>query len=156
MTGSIMEAIARSQAEYARCIDSDMLEKWPDFFADNCFYKVTTAAAHEEGLPAGIIYANSHGMLRDRVSALREASIYEKQTYRHLLGQPILIEEDAGLVRTETSFLIVRIMATGETDIFATGRYIDAYRTDNLPPKLAERIVVCDSSKVDTLLALPL
>ena len=36
-------------------------------------------------------------------------------------------------------------------------RYLDLWRSDAAgAPKLAERIVVCDSSRIDTLLALPL
>ena len=59
-------------------------------------------------------------------------------------------------VRSETPFLVVRIMRDGETQIFATGRYLDLYKIRNRDDKLAERIVVCDSSRIDTLLALPL
>ena len=44
----------------------------------------------------------------------------------------------------------------GETDIFVTGRYLDLYRIRDQGAKLAERIVVCDSSRINTLLALPL
>jgi anthranilate 1,2-dioxygenase small subunit len=47
-------------------------------------------------------------------------------------------------------------MRDGTTDIFATGRYVDRYEIDGEVAKLAERIVVCDSSTTDTLLALPL
>ena len=59
-------------------------------------------------------------------------------------------------MRSETSFLVVRIMRDGTTDIYATGRYLDLYSLQGSSPKLIERIVVCDSSRFDTLLALPL
>jgi 3-phenylpropionate/cinnamic acid dioxygenase small subunit len=36
------------------------------------------------GYGAGIIYADSRAMLRDRVTALRTANIYERQSYRHI------------------------------------------------------------------------
>jgi anthranilate 1,2-dioxygenase small subunit len=144
------------QAEYARCIDDDRLESWPEFFDDPCIYKITTAANHREGLEAGIVFANSRGMLTDRVSALREANIYERHTYRHILGAPSILSQSDGIVRSETPFLVARIMHEGETDIFATGRYLDVYRLCGESAKLAERVVVCDSSRIDTLLALPL
>jgi anthranilate 1,2-dioxygenase small subunit len=148
--------ILRTQADYARCIDDDRLERWPDYFEDPCTYKITTAANYREGLEAGVVFANSHGMLVDRVSSLREANIYERHTYRHILGVPSILEETEGAVRSETSFLVARIMRDGETDIFATGRYLDLYRIRDRDAKLAERIVICDSSRIDTLLALPL
>jgi anthranilate 1,2-dioxygenase small subunit len=52
--------------------------------------------------------------------------------------------------------LVVRILQDGDTDIFATGRYLDLYKLEDGEAKLNERTVVCDSSRIDTLLALPL
>jgi anthranilate 1,2-dioxygenase small subunit len=156
MTQDIFHLILRAQADYARCIDDDRLENWPDYFDDPCTYKITTAANYRDGLEAGIVFANSQGMLIDRVSSLREANIYEHHTYRHILGVPSIIEETDGRVRSETPFLVIRIMRDGETDIFATGRYLDLYRVLEQGAKLVERIVVCDSSRINTLLALPL
>ena len=156
MTQDIFHVILRAQADYARCIDDDRLESWPDYFDDPCTYKITTAANYREGLEAGIVFANSHGMLIDRVSSLREANIYERHTYRHILGAPSILEETDDCVRCETPFLVARIMRDGETDIFATGRYLDVYRIRDGGAKLTERIVVCDSSRINTLLALPL
>ena len=98
--------------------------------------------------------ANTRAMLRDRISALREANIYEKQAYRHVLGMPCVLEESAGGVRSETAFFVVRIMRDGTSDLFATGRYLDRYEIQNETALLKERIVVCDSSRIDTLLAI--
>jgi anthranilate 1,2-dioxygenase small subunit len=156
MTEQVYQMIARAQADYARCIDDDRLEQWPDHFHGRCVYKVTTAANYREGLEAGLIFANSRGMLADRVSALREANIYERQSYRHILGLPSILSEADGEVRSETSFLVARILQDGDTDIFVTGRYLDTYKVEHGQVKLNERIVVCDSSRIDTLLALPL
>jgi anthranilate 1,2-dioxygenase small subunit len=156
MTDSVVQMIVRAQAEYGRCIDDDRLEDWPDHFHGSCVYKITTAANHREGLEGAIIFANSKGMLRDRVSALREANIYERQSYRHILGQPSILHESDGEVRSETSFLVARIVQDGDTDIFATGRYLDLYKIEQGKVRLNERVVVCDSSRIDTLMALPL
>jgi anthranilate 1,2-dioxygenase small subunit len=148
--------IVRAQSDYIRCIDDDRLEDWPNHFYGPCLYKVTSAANYREGLEAGIIFANSRGMLQDRVSALREANIYERQSYRHILGPPAILSENGAEVRTETPFLVARILQDGDTDLFATGRYLDCYRIVENQAQLEERIVVCDSSRIDTLLALPL
>jgi anthranilate 1,2-dioxygenase small subunit len=47
-------------------------------------------------------------------------------------------------------------MHVGQTYLFATGVYLDTYRAAGNDLKFASRIVVCDSSRVDTLIALPL
>ena len=152
----IVGLINQFQNAYARCIDSGNLEAWPDFFEEICTYKITTADNFSQGLEAGVIFANSRGMLLDRVSSLREANIYERHVYRHFLGQPWILSQDSSEARSETSFFVARIMRDGTTDVYATGRYIDTYRLNGDVPKLRERIVVCDSSRFDTLLALPL
>jgi anthranilate 1,2-dioxygenase small subunit len=156
VTQNIFTLISQSQALYARCIDEGQLEAWPEFFLENCLYTVTTADNYRQGLPAGMIWANNRGMLVDRISALREANIYERHSYRHMLNQPVILEQKDSLVRSETAFIVLRIMRDGTTDNFVSGRYIDCYRIEDDTAMLAERIVVCDSSRIHTLLALPL
>jgi anthranilate 1,2-dioxygenase small subunit len=156
VTHNIFALISQSQALYARCIDEGPLEAWPEFFLEKCLYTVTTADNYRQGLPAGMIWADNRGMLIDRVSALRDANIYERHSYRHMLNQPVILEYSGNLVRSETAFLVLRIMRDGTTENFVSGRYIDSYRVDGETAMLAERTVVCDSSRIDTLLALPL
>ena len=149
-------AIAKAQADHARCLDDDRLEQWPDFFTDDCLYRVTSADNMREGYEASLIFLNSKGMVRDRVSALRTANIYERQAYRHVLGQPSILSTEGDVVTSEVSYMVARIMRDGKTDLFATGRYLDTWRRAGEGVELISRVVVCDSSRIDTLLALPL
>ena len=153
---ALQPRLAQLNADYARALDDDRMEQWPDFFTEPCRYVITTADNHRHGYTAGVIYADSQGMLRDRVAALREANIYERQTYRHLVGVPAVLHEAEGVVRAETSFLVVRIMRDGRMDLFATGRYLDVLVDEGGTLRFRERIVVCDNNRFDTLLAIPL
>ena len=148
--------LAELNAAYARTIDSDRLESWPDFFVDDCLYKITSADNQKRGYGAGIVYADSRAMLRDRVTALRTANIYERQSYRHIIGLPVVGAADPNGIVAETPFLVARIMRDGRTDVFATGVYLDLIRDDAGTLRFAERVVVCDSGHFDTLLAIPL
>ena len=152
----LLSRVSALSAEYARAIDDDRLEDWPGFFSESCLYTITSADNHRQGLPAGLMYADSKGMLQDRVAALRQANIYERQTYRHLIGLPAILGEKDGGTLTETPFLVVRIMRDGRMDLFATGRYLDALIEEAGVLKFRERLVVCDSSRIDTLLAIPI
>ena len=157
MAGAItFDRILALQAAYIRSIDNNELEAWPGFFLDKCLYVVTTADNHKNGFPAGIIYADTKDMLVDRVASLRQANIYEKQSYRHIVGLPHLTKNGGDDAESETPFMVMRIMHDGETSVFATGLYLDTYRIAGTELKLAKRVVVCDSSRVDTLMALPL
>jgi len=148
--------ICTFNAAYAHIIDTDALEDWPSCFTENCNYRITNIENEREGLPAGIVYATSRAMLHDRVSALREANIYERQRYRHLIGMPVMHEADADSARASTPFMVARIMGTGETEVFATGEYQDHFFRQDGRLLLARRVAVCDSTVTDTLLALPL
>ena len=141
---------------YAEAIDDDRLEAWPDFFLRDGCYRVTTAENVAQDLPIGLIYATSRAMLHDRVTALRRANIYEAQRYRHILGAPRLVGNDGGGTRARTSFIVARIMHTGETMLFATGYYDDRVVFDGSSAQFAEKLVVIDSRQIDTLLAIPL
>jgi anthranilate 1,2-dioxygenase small subunit/terephthalate 1,2-dioxygenase oxygenase component beta subunit len=149
-------ALCAFNAAYARAIDTDALEQWPAFFAADCRYRITSVENESEGLPAGIVYADSRAMLEDRVAALREANIYERHRYRHLLGIPLVESADDNGATARTPFMVARIMATGETMLFATGEYSDRFVKEDGRLLLAERVAICDSNVTDTLLALPL
>ena len=149
-------AVLDLNARYAEAIDEGRLEEWPDFFTDDGRYRVTTAENVAQDLPLSLIYATSRAMLRDRVKALREANIYEAQRYRHMLGPSRIEPADGGALRARTSFMVARIMHTGETTLFATGSYRDRVVRDGGTARFAERTVILDSRQIDTLLAIPL
>lgn len=150
------ETVMTLLTNYTASIDADNLEAWPDYFTDACIYKITTDYNHANGLPIGVIYANNRAMLEDRVAALRKANVYEKQRYRHILSFPQATAVNDVTIEAETGFLVVRIMHDGEQDVFATGRYLDRIDLSGNRPRFSEKIVVLDSDKIDTLLAIPL
>ena len=143
-------------ARYVHALDDDRLEEWPEFFVEDGCYRITTAENFERKLPLPIIYADSRAMLRDRVSALRHANIYEAQRYRHGVSSVLVERVDARTARATSNFQVVRVMASGESMLFASGRYLDRIRLNGETPQFEERIVVLDSRSVDTLLAIPL
>ena len=151
-------AVENLLARYVHALDEDRLEDWPGFFVETGCYRITTAENHEQGLPLPILYADSRAMLRDRVSALRHANIYEPQRYRHTVSATLVERRDAGTASAISHFQVVRIMHTGESMLFASGRYLDRIRVngDGGLPQFEEKIVVCDSRRFDTLLAIPL
>jgi len=151
----LQAVIERLHARYAQALDADRLEDWPQFFTENGTYRIATAENEERGLPLPVLYAEGRPMLRDRVASLRHANIYEPQRYRHLVSSILVERIDEQTATSVANFLVVRIMQDGANLLFASGRYLD--RIALAPePRYAERIVVCDSRRFDTLLAIPL
>jgi 3-phenylpropionate/cinnamic acid dioxygenase small subunit len=152
MNAEFLWRVVALNAAYAAAIDDDRLEEWPGFFLEHCLYKVTSADNVREGNEAGVIYADSRAMLADRVLALRRANVFERQMYRHIVGMPRPVAAEGW----ETPFLVVRTMRDGRMDLFATGRYRDRVRVAGDVVLFQERVVICDSSHFDTLVAIPL
>jgi anthranilate 1,2-dioxygenase small subunit len=141
---------------YTDCLDSDALERWPEFFTEDCRYRIISAENYDAGLPLGLIYATSKNMLHDRVSALREANIYEPQRYRHIVSGLRVAGEQDGALAVGASFVVVRTMQDGAMTVFAAGRYIDRVVRGGGDWLFAQKEVVLDSRQIDTLLAIPL
>ena len=152
--GSLQLAVERLHARYAHALDADRLEEWPQFFTENGRYRIATAENEERGLPLAVLYAEGRAMMRDRVQSLRHANIYEPQRYRHMISSVLVEPSDAGVVRSSANFMVLRIMQDGDTVVFASGRYVDRIVVREM--QYEERVVICDSRRFDTLLAIPL
>ncbi|HEV8095115.1 MAG TPA: aromatic-ring-hydroxylating dioxygenase subunit beta [Burkholderiales bacterium] len=155
---AVQHEVERLHARYADAIDEDRLEEWPGFFVPGGRYRIATAENEERGLPLPVLSAESRAMMQDRVASLRHANIYEPQRYRHVLSQSIVVRVDAARVRSVANFLVMRILQDGESTLFASGRYLDTILLEGEggEPQYEERVVVCDSRRFDTLLAIPL
>jgi len=151
---SLREKVEDLHARYAHALDEDRLEDWPDFFTEHGVYRIATAENEARGLPAPILFAQGRPMLRDRVASLRHANIYEPQRYRHLVSSVLIGESSGDSVAVKSNFLVIRIMENGETAMFASGIYRD--RVSISAMQYEERVVICDSRRFDTLLAIPL
>jgi anthranilate 1,2-dioxygenase small subunit len=172
LPGNLAEISRRLEVQdlytaYADCLDSDALERWPDFFTEDCRYRITSAENYEAGRPLGLIYATSKNMLHDRVSALREANIYEPQRYRHLISGVQIAGDHNGTagvlpasrpdeLDVTANFVVIRTMQDGAMTLFAAGRYIDRVVRGDGGWLFAHKEVVLDSRQIDTLLAIPL
>jgi len=97
-------------------------------------------------------------MLVDRVSALRHANIYEAQRYRHTVSSVLVERVDQNTASAISNFQVVRIMHSGESMLFTSGRYLDRIRLngEGRQAMFEERVVVLDSRAIDTLLAIPI
>src|SRR5712691_10882086 len=135
-------------SDYAACLDSDALERWPEFFVDECVYRITSAENYEAGRPPGLIYATSKNMLKDRVNALRRANIYEPQRYRHLIACAQIAKAERDALDTIANFLVVRTMQDGAMTLFAAGRYIDQVVHTDTGWKFAAKQVILDSRQI--------
>ncbi|PZP25858.1 MAG: ring-hydroxylating dioxygenase subunit beta [Pseudomonas kuykendallii] len=156
-----MERITVAQArqliaDYTYTIDDGVLSDWPTYFTEPCIYRITTRQNEEMIMPLSIMLCDNQAMLYDRVEAIEKANIFEPHYYRHVLSDSKVLEMDDESIRMETSFTCVRTMLDGRVTLFASGRYSDHIVLEQGRCLFRTRKVVLDSSKVDTLIAIPL
>jgi anthranilate 1,2-dioxygenase small subunit len=152
----VRDAIARLQMGYVHAIDNNEVERWPQFFAERCLYRIISRRDYDEGRPIGAWYCDSRAMLEDRVSSLRGVNVYEPHCYRHVIGPTEITGHKDGLWLAQTSYLVVRTMHDGEMTLFSAGRYVDAIEVAGGNARFASRSVVTDSWRYDTLIVIPL
>lgn len=152
----LIRRVERLTADYIGCIDDDALERWPAFFTVDGLYRIVSRDNYARGLPASFLYCRGQGMMQDRIAALRRANIYEPHVYRHLVSGTRLVRAEAGGWRVATNFQVVRTMHTGEMVLFAVGFFDDLLVERDEALVFQEKTVVCDASRIDTLLVIPL
>ncbi len=144
------------QERYLHVLDNDLLEEWPALFTEDGRYEIVPKENADLGLPVGLIHCDNQRMLRDRVTSLRHANIYEAHTYRHMASGLQLAPQDDGAVRMQSSYVVVQTRGNGESHVYQAGRYLDLVVRTPQGWRYREKRVVYDTSRVQTLLATPI
>jgi len=156
----IRDAIEELQHAYVHCIDDDRLEEWPDFFTEQCLYKVVPRENADQNLPIALIFCDSRGMLQDRVVAHRAANLYAPHYYRHMISALRILSQERDSFTVQTNYAVFRTMADpihyGETEVYSVGKYIDRVVFENDKAQFQEKIVIVDTCKIQSLLVTPL
>jgi len=150
------ELIEELEHAYVQCIDDNRLEDWPDFFSDDCLYKIISRENFDRGLSAPVMYCDSKGMLQDRVTAHRHANVYEPHYYRHLISNVRLLGETDGRFRVQANYAVFQTKLDGDTRVYNVGRYLDTVVMENGRARFKEKLVVFDTLRVPTLLVTPI
>lgn len=141
--------------EVADLLDDDRVESLPDYFTDDCLYKVTTRENFDQGLPGALMYCDGIGMLRDRILAIRETQVYEPRSWRHFIAGVRVLGTDGDAIRARANFLVTESMSDEEPRVFLVGRYLDTLVRRDGRLRFRERLAVCDNHHVRRSLIMP-
>src|SRR3984885_6807864 len=102
-------ALQNLYGEYSACVDQGEFEKWPEFFLEECEYRIQPRENYERKMPLSIMWLESKGMLKDSVYGIRE-TIYHDPYYQGniVAGAGVIAAEDDE-IRSEANFLVMRI-----------------------------------------------
>ncbi len=69
-SGQLRLELEELYAAYTACLDEERFEEWPEFFVEQCLYKIVPRENFERGLPLATWLCESKGYLADRVTAI--------------------------------------------------------------------------------------
>lgn len=142
--------------DYVHALDDGRYEDWLDFFTDSATYRIVARDNFDQGLPLSTMFCDGKGMMRDRVTALREALIYAPNYLRHIVSAIRIAGQDDDRYRLEANYVVFSTAHDQETRVFNAGKYFDECVYVNGQMKLAKKLVVYDSLVIPGLLAIPL
>lgn len=143
-------------AEYVACIDNDELERFPEFFTENCLYKIQPRTNYERGLPLATWLSESRGMLKDRVVAIRQLSTYGPRHLRHVVSGIRILGWDGDALRCEANYAVFETLPEQVTRVFQVGRYLDRIVADAGRLRFTEKLCVFDSELIPNTLIYPI
>jgi 3-phenylpropionate/cinnamic acid dioxygenase small subunit len=141
--------------DYYTTLDDVRLEEWPAFFTENCLYRVIPRENFEAGYTLSTIFAESRGMLTDRVMGVTKTQMFAPRYYRRFPGPLRIVSRDGDSVRTRHNLLVVQTLIDKKTDIVLSAVCHDLIIPDEDRLRFRERIVVFDSEMIPNSLIYP-
>ena len=148
--------IQQLYADYASAVDSGNWDLWPEFFTEQCVYKLQPRENHERGFPLCTLSLTSKGMLKDRVYGIKETLYHDPYYQRHVVGAPIVRQVADGRIHSEANYAVFRTKLDKESTVFNVGRYIDTIVHTPEGFKFAERLCVYDSEMIPNSIIYPI
>lgn len=142
-------------ADYAACLDEGRFDEWPLYFTETCTYKIVPRENFDRDLPLATIWAESRGMLEDRVVGITQTMMYAPHYWRHIVALPRIRSATDTVVRAETSYAIVKTIPDEPSELFQAGRYLDEIVRDGGRLRFREKLCVFDSVLIANSLIYP-
>lgn len=139
----------------ALCLDDADLDRWIGFFTEDCHYRVIPRENYDAGLPLGLIYCMNKNMLRDRITALKETTMYEPRSLRHFISCVRINGVQGSEIRAQSNFAIMESISDQEPAVNMVGRYLDVFCRVDGKLTLKHRDCVYDNYRIRNSLIMP-
>ena len=149
-------ALTQLYANYASAVSSGQWELWPEFFIEDCSYRLQPRENFDRGLPLATLSFESKGMLKDRVYGIRETLFHDPYYQRNVVGTPLVRKVEADRFECEANYAVFRTKLSELSSVFNVGRYIDVIVRTSQGLKFASRQVVYDSEMIPNSIIYPI
>ncbi|MAK55532.1 MAG: aromatic-ring-hydroxylating dioxygenase subunit beta [Pusillimonas sp.] len=140
---------------YSETLSDLDIVSWPEFFTDDCMYRVISRPNYERGRLISAMFAESKGALRDRVAAIQETMVYSARSLAHMVSGARVVSIDGAELRTRSSLVVYQTLVDGITQLQLVGRTFDVVDARSSDLKFKERLVVFDTELLAGALVYP-
>ena len=140
---------------YALSLDQDDLNAWLSFFSETCLYRIISRENHELNMPIAVWHSDSKAMLRDRVLALKDSTLYRPRYLRHLISGVTINQIKDDVIYSQANVLIAETVVDYKTQILLSGRYLDEIVLEDVQYRFRNRVCIYDSILLPTSLVYP-
>jgi len=133
---------------YASTLDERRYEDWPTFFMPDAIYRIVPLENHELNLPIALIHCEGHGMMTDRVVALREAVMMRPRALRRFVTATRIGKGDGSAsnpLHVRSNVLLVETLHERMTQIVLSGVFHDTVVRHGNDWRFASRLCIYDS-----------
>jgi 3-phenylpropionate/cinnamic acid dioxygenase small subunit len=148
--------IEEFNAEYSAVLDAGRVQDWAQFFTDDAVYRITGRENADAGLPAGLVYCEGIGMIRDRALAISRTTMFAPRYLLHqVTNTRVLAVDVSGEISAEANYALFETLVDEKTTLQQVGRYHDRFIRSDGRLKLKARHCVYDTLIIDTALIYP-
>ncbi|MFM0514027.1 aromatic-ring-hydroxylating dioxygenase subunit beta [Paraburkholderia sp. RL17-373-BIF-A] len=148
-------AVEDFHAEYCAVLDGGSIEQWPDFFTENCLYRVTEFENAVHGFPVGLIYAEGRDMLRDRAVAISRTQMFAPRQILHFVTNVRILDVTDEEIIAQSNYMLMQTLVEGATSLHQAGRLYDRFARKGNELLLKERQAIYDTAMIANDLAYP-
>ena len=149
-------SIQQLYADYAAAVDSGQWDLWPEFFTEECVYKLQPRENHERGFPLATLSLTSKGMLKDRVYGISETIYHDPYYQRHVVSAPVIRSASSDRIEAEANYAVFRTKYDQLSTVFNVGRYLDTLVPTDAGWRFAKRVCVYDSEMIPNSIIYPI
>jgi salicylate 5-hydroxylase small subunit len=143
-------------ARYVACIDEARFSEWPDFFTEDCVYKIIPRENYDANLPLATVAAESRGMLIDRVYGIENTLYHQPHYQRHIVSGLFVKGVTDGVIEAQANYCVMRVKLNQLPEVFNCGRYVDKIVEENGALLFKQKLCVFDSEMIANSLIYPI
>jgi salicylate 5-hydroxylase small subunit len=148
--------VADLYASYSACLDAGRFDDWPEFFTEDCRYRVVSRENHERNLPLGTMDLQSRGALLDRVYAVQSTLFHAPYYQRHIIGPARILSREGETILAEANYLVIRTKRDQPSEVFNAGRYLDRIVAVQQGLRFVDKLCIFDSELIPNSIIYPL